>query len=740
MSFAAPALAAVTNVADIGALAGVSNNAAVFPTFYVGADAAPSDVNAAINLAAYLAGNVFTSSAVTCAAGAAGADGVTLRQEIGWFTNATKDFDLGTSDLFLSTQARGGRVGTFLRDGSVTIGGTEYKFYEKLGGDKFDDSPAQTQNNGYQLVYGDSSASGTFENLYKDIGLTAPNGDLFYSLVFETPVPIGTANLTGKVLKFLGQDYTVTSSTASEWKLSPAAGGQFVAYQQSATIQGFSVKVTALGTANTDPVGLELSAGGETKAVSLAAGESATVTLGGQTTTISVSRVTPGSAGGAEVLVGSSAMKLTNGNTMAAPYADWQTYIFPSVSGGSTISNITLRYLQSRAGFTGSYPVLLPGKSLDFPAGLASLTFSGFEARDYVPLTFQPVLADLNGDASAGETGVKITTDTKVLNVGGGIFADTIAYDNDNNAWRYQNSTGGWQAAGAAPTITVTDGTVSFGANDCGGSSACAGTDLVINMTQPVATESGRTTSDVTWWLEYDEPSSGQGLFGNISLAGDVDNSTNANPTYLSFGGVMGANAATGALVKGFGGLTAPVSVAYAGSTPKSRSAFTDSYGTQIVSASTSIVQLKVPKTQMYANIILGKAAGAASTTGSSVSKTPVPLTGDYAKLDTEVADWSKISTDAVVMGGPAVNRAAASLLKLTYPTKGVASTVPENAALVQVFQNAFGSGKVAVLVAGWEAANTDLAVTAITAGKVTQAAPKVTVSGTVSAPVVTAA
>ena len=76
-SLAAPALAAVTNVADIGGLAFGSSTGATFPTFVVGADAATSDVAAAINLAAYLAGNDYTSATVSLSGGIVVDDAVT---------------------------------------------------------------------------------------------------------------------------------------------------------------------------------------------------------------------------------------------------------------------------------------------------------------------------------------------------------------------------------------------------------------------------------------------------------------------------------------------------------------------------------------------------------------------------------------------------------------------------------------------------------------------------------------
>ncbi len=64
-----------------------------------------------------------------------------------------------------------------------------------------------------------------------------------------------------------------------------------------------------------------------------------------------------------------------------------------------------------------------------------------------------------------------------------------------------------------------------------------------------------------------------------------------------------------------------------------------------------------------------------------------------------------------VVVGGPCVNKRAAELLGLTYPTCGASSGIPENKGLIQTFTN---DGKKQILIAGWESINTRMAAQAV--------------------------
>ena len=727
LSMAGPALAAgVTNVADIGSLAGASDSTAVMPTFVIGKDAQPADVAAAINLASYLAGNVYKTESVSVTGGAAVSDGVTFRTEMNTTISKTRDFDIGTgptsSPLSLQPVTRGGRPATFLKEGLFTISGTEYKFYEKITLMK---SNMTVSTSGYYVQRGNSDS--TYEVNYKSYGISVPNDDIVYGLYFETAAPVGTNNLTSQTIKFMGQDYTVSSSSTTKVELAPVGGSVGLKAGESATVGAYTVKVDSIATASggSADVFITVCKGDVCSAsTSFRSGDTKTLTVGSDSVGVTISSVAYGAS--ASVLVGTTAMKLDNGQTLTN-FPNWRASVS---SSGNAITALTLTYVQPHSSFTGTYPVLEEGKSVAAPNNFFVLKNMGWEARDYHRLTASTGSnSNFGGGAASTEEGVVFALTSpssgsavKVWDVGGGTFSEKIAYDMTNGAWRYLNSTSGWSTAGSTPQIQLTESTLTMAVRNRTDMvnaplAGASGADLVFFIQEPTLTTAAKQNA---WFIVADYDYRGNG-YARFNLDTGVKIGSGSNADYLLYGTTLTNS-------------TAPLSIAYGGDTPKSRSAFTTNYGSKLVSADQTQIVIDVAKAENYVDILLGREAGT-GVGGSAVSKTPIQITFDVAKLDTEISDASKMTTDMVIMGGPAVNQLAATLLGKTYPAHGESSGIPENAALVQVVQNAFGSGKVAVLVAGWDAAETDLAVAAIQAGKVTLAEPKVKISGSVAAP-----
>ncbi|MFA6889084.1 MAG: hypothetical protein WC254_06330, partial [Candidatus Woesearchaeota archaeon] len=128
------------------------------------------------------------------------------------------------------------------------------------------------------------------------------------------------------------------------------------------------------------------------------------------------------------------------------------------------------------------------------------------------------------------------------------------------------------------------------------------------------------------------------------------------------------------------------------------------------------------------------KAITAGSVTGGSynINKIALPL----AKLD---IDTTLGSTNQIIVGGPAVNRLAAEAVGVTYPAYGLSSGLLQGAgeAVIKLVEQ---GSKVAIVVAGWEAEDTQRATTVLAnyanyATKLTGAEVKVT--GTISSPVI---
>ncbi|MBU3958160.1 MAG: S-layer protein, partial [Nanoarchaeota archaeon] len=128
-------------------------------------------------------------------------------------------------------------------------------------------------------------------------------------------------------------------------------------------------------------------------------------------------------------------------------------------------------------------------------------------------------------------------------------------------------------------------------------------------------------------------------------------------------------------------------------------------------------VVFKVPSKALAVKAYFGKSGAAATTGETTTTHTVIPVTTDVVKLDTEVMDAAALNNNVVLVGGPCVNTLVANLAasgKFPY----TCDTWPaENAAWVSVIQDAFQTGKVAVVVAGTRAQDTDLAALAIQSG-----------------------
>jgi len=118
-------------------------------------------------------------------------------------------------------------------------------------------------------------------------------------------------------------------------------------------------------------------------------------------------------------------------------------------------------------------------------------------------------------------------------------------------------------------------------------------------------------------------------------------------------------------------------------------------------------LEFAVPSDQLKATILVeGPQASVTAGNGTTVKKA-VPIVDDIARLDSEVTESVKQSKNLILVGGPCVNTLTAQALGLPAGTCGVASTVPQNAAMIKLVNDAFTQGLAALVVAGWDADNT---------------------------------
>ena len=102
---------------------------------------------------------------------------------------------------------------------------------------------------------------------------------------------------------------------------------------------------------------------------------------------------------------------------------------------------------------------------------------------------------------------------------------------------------------------------------------------------------------------------------------------------------------------------------------------------------------------------------GADATTADNIAS--IDIAGLLNIPQEKIVKDTQITTNdyEIVIGGPAVNRIAASLLKVTYPSYGEESGIPQDKGTIKVFNN---YGKIQILIAGWNSIDTRVATQAV--------------------------
>ncbi len=117
------------------------------------------------------------------------------------------------------------------------------------------------------------------------------------------------------------------------------------------------------------------------------------------------------------------------------------------------------------------------------------------------------------------------------------------------------------------------------------------------------------------------------------------------------------------------------------------------------------------PDEQAYGNAFVAPVGAQISGSSGEVSTVTLnPINVGAAKLASEVSG-QETSQNLIAVGGPCINEAAAVVMGLEYPACGADSTIPENKAIVKLYEN---DGNVAMVIAGWEAQDTRLATTVV--------------------------
>jgi hypothetical protein len=118
---------------------------------------------------------------------------------------------------------------------------------------------------------------------------------------------------------------------------------------------------------------------------------------------------------------------------------------------------------------------------------------------------------------------------------------------------------------------------------------------------------------------------------------------------------------------------------------------------------------ISYPDTQIYANIFVGAVDSVVTTTGGSASASSL---GEVLVKDSEVSSVS--SKNLIIVGGSCINSAAANVLGGAHcgASFTTATGVGANQFLIESFGDKYTAGKIALVVAGYEVADTVNAAT----------------------------
>lgn len=717
----------------------------------VGAEADPSDVVGAVDLAVRLAEVGKASVSQACSGTSADVDGV-LKDTIRLPSDQT-GVGLGASaSEFPSSGVLKAFHYSGLRDSKISWRSDDYDFHETVG----------LAGAEFRHDFADSKINGTET-------LVINKNDLYYDFIFDEALNLGSASTKGTIadpeytypinIELMGMPFQIVGLATNQAKMlagsvgtatatTPVVSGDYSIYSDLGA-DGSWARVI-IKDADDNTVGTETVSVGSSK-------DNAATGLTIQVT--AVRALMDGTIVGADIVVGPTADGTTKTyDGSANVVSDTNNDRFPGttdwgilVSIAAASANITTNdYI--RVQYRGDKLYLKAGEKIEFPNDFGELGFLGWNTDLFSTISVEPV-SNIEAIDQASDTtiysdlnGLKITSD-----VSGSILAPNgDAYSEAYILFNYS------QAAADSFLAMV-------GYYDAG-----KGKILV----DPDASATAKYAAEVMTLANNEK------LTYNFSLNyGGVGDSTYylrftiGNPTngtvfqYFGFGSstagyvyadYVNTTLWTNQLVPEFRlgstttAQTTDVTVVSGGVNESAGTKTTDIIGDNGIillapeaNAGSQEVHVKIPAKDLKIKAYFGKLGeGVSGNTVTYDSYPSIPVSTAIARLDSEVTASDK-NKNLISVGGPAVNSVTADALGLEYPTKGVASGIPENKGMIKVIDDPYETGKdvVVVVVAGWEAEQTRAASAVLQkygdklAGVT---AAEVEVSGTVGSPTVT--
>jgi len=703
----------------------------------VGANAAPADVIGATDIAATLAQQATTAAGggTTTVAGGQSKD-IVLGDPIGLSGSGGFDQEMDHGDV------------SSLKDDTITFQSASYDYREML---VWHNNTGGIVNPGPQVVTSLTSVGGV-EDDYKDgIYLEAEKGTIGYYYVFDSTINVSTPTLAADPLaiNFLGRKIKITSIDTSGTKFTARVGQEvFLNVGDTVTIEGKKITLKNVGSAATNtPVIVDVDGTVETV--------TGTETVNGIEISVSDTFYSDNlNERSGTLIVGKDAVETYNDNDKfivqcGTAYKraeckkenpDW-VWDVDDLYGVNAAGNTRTDSLEPSAGTTiGVINDFTVNDFSDNPpaaGGKYDLPLGGYEVRydsltvsdtDYMTMTVSYQSTEDLSASIAGLTAVPAilieSSEAEAISA-----YDGSNYKTTNKVWIYTNTS---LASGTA--LNTRNQTLVFYRNP---------TDGKVTLARNVTNNGAISDYPIIGRVNYGETKSGNVYF---ALRGDMTAANALNLTlrvsddqgYIataptsseSSGGgritsngkddiniwlghaAAGAFNHLGATLNSEEGLEVAYngSFAYLGTKDENHRT---RYGIVIVdpksNGASDRVKLKIPKDQVKAKVTVAGPETTVTTSGGAVavqSVAGVPI----AKLDSEVTD--KTAYNLILVGGPCANDLAREVTGTTAATCTTGFTAGK--ATIKLFENAFSGTKSALLVAGYNAADTRNAATVL--------------------------
>lgn len=638
----------------------------------VGSAASPADVVGAVDLATRLAGESYEEVSATASDATSGATSEEI--PLGETIAGGSKLDSTLKQFKLSG----------LKDSSISFQDDTYDFHDEI-------ILASNSGSGNTLDV-ETSLSASDDDYGSNVYLEATKDSLKYALVFDESINMSTATTDEPLeIDFLGKTLVVESVTDAD-TFTVRVGDQYTLnIDESVKVLGKTV--TLKNVFSTGSVLIDVD------------GVSATVARNTQKTVNGI-KVKPTDYGYSDTKEERVAVMLIGEETTKS-YSDGDPYIGEDKNSPNWIWNLagltsTSPTLQIENDFVkddfADTPVTVAG-CYQFPTAYAkvcvdSLTVSTYQAYE-MKIDTGVDLSDAGATYGTSNTVLTITSpgadEGLAVTVGGTNKTDTVylkSHTDGNVAVFYVDTNNDVKWAGNLSLDTAYQEVAQINYQDTKGG------DVTIDI---------RNVSAIT---------------GNYAMYVNVTNTVTANDnirsTWVTASGVfdhLGTNADDSDSDELAWGLT-PTSI---GTKTKDLRTL---YGIIVKNPDTNgaadKVSLSMPADQVKAKVVVYGPGGSSTTTSGNTIKKVVPVTTPVAKLDTEITDAATTGKNLVLVGGPAVNRLTAQAMGLSYPTFGGSGSLPfaEGEGYIAVKDGVFQTGKVVVIVAGWEAAQTRMATT----------------------------